>query len=92
MLIEVEYRFATRTRTVFVAYETQVKEVGDEYDTPEGKMVSVSDFTYPSQLYYRPHVGEYVESECGTATVKIFSVTHKVKQKNKKTILVLEVE
>lgn len=84
MLVEVEYNFldeADSSPRVF--YE----QVNGEYVE---KAPSRIDF--PTQLYYRPLVGEYVLSADGKFSVKIVSITHKVKPHNRKTVLLLSVQ
>lgn len=85
MLVEVEYIFLNQDdkgftpRRFYKVFAEDVKEYSPE------------DLKFPTQLYYRPFVGEHILSEDGEFSVTIKSITHKVKQNNKKTILLLSV-
>ncbi len=82
-MIEIEYSFKR------LPHEIDNRRVAIHLEDGKETIKYFDEFTYPKFLEFRPMIGEFIQSNCGTIASRILNITHYVKENNRKHILLI---
>ena len=82
-MIEIEYSFKREI------HDTDSKRVAISLEDGKETVKYFDEFTYPKFLEYRPMLGEFIQSNCGTIASRIINITHYVREHNRKHIFLI---